>query len=136
MVQREKIEKKVLELEHQVWQALVSGDKAADSALLADNFLGVYPSGFAVKADHTGQLDSGPTIAHYEILEARIMELASLSLSSEGQQVVLLSYLASYARKNGKAVGEPEVMYVTSIWRQSADGGWKNVFSQDTPTES
>ena len=122
----------ILNLEHQVWRALIDGDTAADERLLANEFLGVYPSGFAVKADHSEQLDGGPTIARYEIVDARIKILAS----SEEQQMVLLAYLAHYARKKNGAVGEPESMYVTSIWRQSADGVWQNIFSQDTPQES
>ena len=122
----------ILNLEHQVWRALVDGDATADERLLADEFLGVYPSGFAVKTDHSGQLDNGPTIASYEIVDAQMMELAT----SEEQQVVLLSYLANYARNNRNNAGKPESMYVTSIWRQSADGGWQNIFSQDTPKES
>ena len=47
-------------LERQVWDALVTGDINADAALLCDSFLGVYSDGFAQKADHTGQLISGP----------------------------------------------------------------------------
>lgn len=121
----------ILNLEHQVWTALIEGDSTTDKSLLADEFLGVYPSGFAAKADHSGQLDDGPTISSYEIVDAQIMELAS----SEGEQVVLLSYLANYVRRKGETVGEPEAMYVTSIWRRSADGIWQNIFSQDTPVE-
>lgn len=114
----------VLQLEHQVWSALVEGDTTADERLLADEFLGVYGSGFAAKAEHSGQLAHGPTIAHYALTEARVIQLSD--------QIVLLSYLAHYARQQGDDVGEPEAMYVTSIWRQSADGEWQNIFSQDT----
>ena len=117
----------LLELETAVWTALASGDKEADTRLLADNFLGVYPSGFAVKADHTGQLQNGPTIATYTLSEAKLMSLA--------ENVVLLSYRADYTRRNGSEIGELETMYISSIW-QKIDDEWKNVFSQDTLAES
>ncbi len=38
--------------EKKVWEALISGDRTADDALLSDRFLGVYPDGFASKQDH------------------------------------------------------------------------------------
>ena len=49
----------LVDLETQVWQALVDGDAAADAALLADDFLGVSPTGFAGKAEHAGLLAGG-----------------------------------------------------------------------------
>jgi hypothetical protein len=115
-----------LQLEKEVWSALVSGDSKADSRLLTDDFLGVYSSGFAGKSDHIDQLMDGPTVAHYEILEERIQVLS--------EETVLLSYLTKYAPcKNGE-VGKSESMYVTSIWRL-INGVWKNSFSQDTPID-
>ncbi|MFK7803398.1 MAG: DUF4440 domain-containing protein [Anaerolineae bacterium] len=116
----------VLQLEHQVWTALAEGDVTADERLLADDFLGVYPSGFAKKTEHSGQLDSGPSIAHYEILDPQIQELS--------EQVVLLAYLANYVRINSGVEDKLKSMYVTSIWRQT-NGVWQNIFSQDTPAE-
>lgn len=112
-----------IQLEKEVWEALAAGNIEADSKLLADDFLGVYPSGFAKKSDHTNQLKVGSTVLQYEILEARIKVLS--------EEVVLLSYLANYVPSNGGK----ESMYVTSIW-QSMNGVWKNVFSQDTPFEN
>jgi hypothetical protein len=113
-----------LQLETKVWDGFVSGNAEVDARLLADEFLGVYSSGFASKADHLDQLQGGPIVAWYELSEARIRVLA------EG--VVLLAYRAESAwYKDGEA-GDQESMYVTSIW-QTFDGVWKNVFSQDTP---
>lgn len=115
-----------LQLEKEVWSALVSGDTEADSRLLTDDFLGVYSSGFSGKPDHINQLKDGPSVAHYEILEARIQVLS--------EEAVLLSYLAKFTPcKDGEA-GKNESMYVTSIWRQIS-GVWKNSFSQDTSIE-
>lgn len=118
----EELLSEVLGLEHRVWQALVEGDSAADGHLLAADFLGVYPSGFARAEDHVGQLADGPTVARYKIGEARLLEL--------GLDHVCLSYHASYQRPGGS---QWEAMYVSSIWkRQPGALGWINVFSQDT----
>lgn len=111
----------ILTCERRVWEALVAGDAEADAVTLAEEFLGVYPDGFAGKNSHTGQLDGGPTVARYVLSETRLMRL--------GPDHVLLAYLAAYLR-TGQNV--PEEMYVSSIWRR-AGAGWINVFSQDTP---
>ncbi len=111
----------ILACEIRVWDALVSGDAAADGTALADDFLGVYPDGFAGKDCHTGQLADGATVARFALSEARVMPL--------GPRHVLLAYHARYVRIGRD---EPEGMYVSSIWRRD-DGGWVNVFSQDTP---
>ena len=115
-----------LELETRVWSALAAGDKSADENLLADDFLGVYNSGMAGKAEHAGQLKDGPTVGTYSLSDARIQVLA------EG--VVLLAYLARWTRAGKDEVNEQEAMYITSIWRE-IDGMWLNVFSQDTQAD-
>lgn len=112
-----------LRLETAVWQALVDGDVAADVALLTDDFLGVYPSGFASRADHAGQLADGPTVAAFELSDARVLVIAD--------GAVLLSYRADSRPAAGTAHGEPTAMYVSSLWVHRA-GRWQNAFSQDT----
>jgi len=112
-----------LQLENEIWSALVSGDIKTESQLLTDDFLGVYSNGFAGKGDHTNQLKDGPTVAHYEILDARIQVLS--------EEAVLLSYLANYVPCLVGEAGKSKSMYVTSIWRRIS-GVWKNSFSQDT----
>ncbi len=113
-----------LQLETRVWAALYDGDALADSQLLADDFLGVYRSGFTGKAEHVSQLRDGPTVASYRLSNARIQVLS--------EDIVLLSYCAQWSRRKDDVVGDVESMYVTSIWRRLG-GIWKNVFSQDTP---
>ncbi len=115
-----------LQLEKEVWSALVSGDTIVDSQLLTDDFLGVYGCGFSGKSDHINQLKDGPIVADYEILEARIQVLS--------EDAILLSYLVNFTPCKDGEVGKSESMYVTSIWRQNK-GVWKNSFSQDTPIE-
>ena len=109
-----------LALETSVWQALVTGDANADIALLTVDFLGVYPSGFAGRADHAGQLDHGPVMQTFHLDQARLTVITP--------DHVLLSYRANYRRVEGVQ----EVMYITSLWQQTVDG-WLNSFSQDTP---
>jgi hypothetical protein len=113
----------LLELERDVWDALVAGDPAADAALLAEDFVGVYPSGFADRDGHAAQLNDGPTVATYELYQARIIVVSDDS--------VLLTYRADYRRPT-EASNESETMYVSSLWRRHNDR-WLNVFSQDTP---
>ncbi|NQU66373.1 MAG: nuclear transport factor 2 family protein [Candidatus Marinimicrobia bacterium] len=113
-----------LKLETRVWNAMKAGDMEMDARLLTDDFLGVYQTGIAGKLEHCQQLENGPTVASYEIREPRILVLSENS--------VLLSYLATWTRMSSANAGDIETMYVSSIWRNS-DGGWRNVFSQDTP---
>ena len=112
-------------LESSVWEALVSGDASADERLLADNFLGVYSTGFAVRDEHVGQLASGPTVKSYSLSNARVMHLCP--------GTVVLSYLAIWSRRGSPA--QQERMYISSIWQQQ-QGVWRNVFSQDTKADA
>lgn len=110
----------IVALEAEVWDALRTGDSGADERLLADDFLGVYPTGFAGKHDHSGQLDEGPTIESFTIDSPRLVVITD--------DDVLLAYDGAYRRPGG----ELERMYVSSLWSRR-DGVWRNVFSQDTP---
>ena len=109
-------------LEIAVWTALKAGDAAADAAALAPDFLGVYPSGFASRADHVEQLDAGPSIAEFA--------LSALRLDLIAPDAALLTYRACFAR--AATPEHREIMYVSSLWRRR-DGRWINTFSQDTP---
>jgi hypothetical protein len=115
-----------VELETSVWDALRRGDAEEDARLLADDFLGVYPSGFANRADHAGQLANGPTVADFEVSQARLMVLSP--------DDVVLSYRADWHRLAGGSRGVEESMYISSIWSRRS-GRWVNVFSQDSPTQ-
>jgi hypothetical protein len=110
-------------LESQVWDALARGDATADQVLLSDDFIGVYPTGFAGRSDHVGQLDEGSTVADYEI------EVATASVRIITQEHALLSYEARFRRHAGDGV---ERVFVSSLWSQR-NRQWVNVFSQDTP---
>ncbi|SFK56862.1 nuclear transport factor 2 family protein [Shimia haliotis] len=111
----------LLKLETRVWEALVSGDKATDAALLTEDFIGVYPDGFAGKDAHVGQLDGGSTVAEYALSEVQLRQV------SDGAAILI--YRADYLRVEGS---EREVMLVSSLWERRA-GVWVNSFSQDTP---
>jgi hypothetical protein len=115
-----------IELETKVWDALRSGDAEEDARLLADDFLGVYSSGFANRSDHAGQLANGPTVADFALHDARIMVLSD--------DHVLLAYRAVWRRATADGEGSTESMYVSSLWSRRADG-WVNVFSQDSAAD-
>ena len=114
----------LLALERRVWRALVDGDGEADAALLAADFLGVYPTGFADRDEHRSQLDAGPSMAAFELDDERLLVLAD--------DAAILSYRARFRRPGRAAGATDEVMYVSSLWCHR-DGRWVNVFSQDTP---
>jgi hypothetical protein len=114
-----------LVLETTVWKALVAGDRAVDSASLHDNFVGLYPTGYASKAEHVDQLADGPTVMEFLLEEARLIPVSD--------DAALLCYLATYLRTGTGAVTEQ--MYVSSLWQRDPGGSseWLNTFSQDTP---
>ena len=111
-----------LELERGVWQALADGDGAADERLLSDDFLGVYTVGFAGRDADVAQLADGPTVSTFSLSDARLMVLAD--------DMVLLAYRAEFTRPGEDG---SESVLISSIW-QDRDGGWVNIFSQDTPS--
>ena len=113
-----------LQLEEGVWRALVAGDGEADGRLLSDDFLGVYPTGFASRTEHVRQLDDGPTVTEYSLSQARL-----ITISEDG---VLLCYRADCRRPSSPTTDPPDVMYISSLWCRR-EGEWVNVFSQDTP---
>lgn len=114
----------ILALETMVWEALKSGDAFLDERMLADEFLGVYPSGFSKKQEHCDQLKYGPTVASYQLADPHLLALTD--------DLVLLSYVARCSRViNGKPQ-KAEEMYISSLWKR-AGGEWRNLFSQDTP---
>ena len=107
-------------LESKVWDALVAGDADADRELLSEDFVGVYPTGFATRAEHAGELSDGPSMASYTITQARLIEVSATA--------VLLCYRADY---RGADRTEHEAMFISSLW-VDRDGRWWNTFSQDS----
>ena len=81
-----------LSLERRVWDALVTGDADADRELLADDFVGVYPTGFAGRDEHSGQLAAGPTVARYTIDAATLIPVGDDTKR-------LKAFLAAVARR-------------------------------------
>lgn len=108
--------------ERAVWEALRTGDREADRALLTEDFLGVYPTGFVNRDDHVDELADGPTVLDYEFLEVRTLEVA------DGTGLI-----AYRVRFRPAAQAEPITWMVSSIWRREPDGSLANTFSQDTP---
>ena len=99
-------------LETDVWNALVDGDGGADGDALSEDFLGVYPTGFADRADHVGQLADGPTVASFRLCDARMLVVSD--------DAALLAYRAEYRRPGAATT---EAMWVSSLWCRRA-GRW------------
>lgn len=112
---------KFVALETGVWEALVSGNGGADAALLSEDFLGVYETGFSNRTEHAAMLDNGPIVSKFRIEDTRLRLV--------GDKAALLSYLARYTKPADTA--KEERMYVSSLWEE-IDGRWFNTFSQDT----
>lgn len=106
-------------LERQVWEALRRGDGAADARLLADDFLGVYESGFGSKAEHIAQVSNGPVVSTFDIEAPRLLRF--------GPELALLAYRARWR----DAAERTRCGYISSLWAHGAEG-WRNVFSQDS----
>jgi len=116
----------LLQLERKVWDALVEGDAETDIELLAEDFLGVYPTGFVSRSDHVEQLTDGPSVSTYALSDPRKLDVSD--------RAVMLSYRAEFGRISSVGDSRPEVMYISSLWCQQG-GRWVNVFSQDTPAK-
>jgi hypothetical protein len=116
-----------VELETQVWEALVRGDADADCALLTSDFVGVYATGFADRSMHAAQLVDGPTVDSYSITDTRLIRVSTTA--------VVLCYRANYCPVRDGRPGRGETMFVSSLWIEH-DGQWLNGFSQDTHAAS
>jgi Domain of unknown function (DUF4440) len=116
-----------VDLETQVWEALVRGDADADRALLTSDFVGVYATGFADRSVHAAQLVEGPTVDSYSISDTRLIRVSATA--------VVLCYRADYRPVRTGRPGGEETMFVSSLWT-APDGQWLNGFSQDTPAAS
>lgn len=112
----------LLAAETSVWEALRSGDQARDQALLAPEFLGVYPSGFVSRREHVAELDAGPIVHDFEIVETRHLPA--------GPGFALIAYRVRF---RPAADAEPVSWMVSSLWRRERDGSLVNIFSQDSP---
>lgn len=110
-------------LEKQVWEALKNGDIEADSALLSDDFLGVYESGLSTKEDHLAQLQGGPIVSDYKIKNAQLLQL--------DPKIVSLTYSATVSFVTRETQGTQHLYFITSIWAYRHNK-WINIFSQDT----
>jgi len=110
--------------EKEVWDALKSKNKAADSQLLAEDFVGLYDTGFAVRSDHVKQMDDSYAIRSYTIQDSRVVRV--------DPKTALLLYKATCEASGDWEDFCSRPMYVSSLW-VDRNGRWVNLFSQDTP---
>jgi hypothetical protein len=85
-----------------------------------EDFLGVYPDGFAGREAHSDQLAAGPTLPPTTIAEEHIRPLGPTTSSIPTARAT--SAPARLTRRHARHLhlGAPR-------------GGWINIFSQDTP---
>ncbi len=115
------LEEIIVENEKGVWRALQQSDGTADARLLADDFVGVYETGFASKADHVRWTGQG-RVEYYRMADVRVMPF--------GREAALILYKAEFKGSQG---GQPfhKTQYISSLWIRRSNRWW-NVFSQDT----
>lgn len=110
--------------EKEVWEALKKKDKAADSDLLADDFVGLYDTGFGTKSEHVNQMDDHYAIDSYTIQDARVLRLTP--------ETTLLLYKSTCTGSGDWKQYCSKPAYVSSLWVQRG-AHWFDLFSQDTP---
>jgi hypothetical protein len=123
----EAIKQLLLGQEKQVWEAIKHKDKAADSKLLADDFVGLYETGFGSKAEHVGQMSASFELLSYDIDQVRWMQISP--------DAVLLLYRARCQATGVWASACVKPQYISSLWVKRGTK-WLNLFSQDTTATS
>jgi hypothetical protein len=113
--------------EREVWDALMKKDKAADAGLLADDFVGLYDTGFGTKSEHVNQMDDHYAIDSYTIQDARILRLSA--------EAALVLYKSTCTGSGEWKQYCAKPVYVSSLWVRRA-GHWLGLFSQDTQAAS
>ena len=110
-------------MEKEDWEALRNKDKAAATRLLADDFVGMYDSGFATKAEWIKQMDGQYTIDAYTIEEPKVLRPSPTT--------ALLLY-KSTCKGTGEWAGYcSHLQYISDLMVQR-NGKWEDLFSQDT----
>ena len=113
--------------EKEVWEALKSKNKAADSQLLAEDFVGLYDTGFATRSDHVKQMDDSYAIDTYTIQDSKVVRL--------DPKTALLLYKSTCKGSGDWETYCSRPVYVSSLWVHRG-GHWVALFSQDTPASS
>ena len=113
----------ILERERAVWEAIKRKDRQADAALLADDFVGLYDTGFGTKAEHVAQMGHQFTLSAFTLSNVRVKAIDDNS--------ALLMYKATCTATGTWKDDCAKPMYVSLLWVRRS-GRWLNVFSQDT----
>lgn len=114
-----------LELETQVWRAVVEKDGAVLSRLLDDNYLEITLEGQRVKK--TDVVASSPQIDEIDEYEIESPQVVSF----DGNTLLFNYHLTMEGTVRGAAI-EPRERWATSLW-SNQDGGWLCCFFQQSP---
>jgi hypothetical protein len=113
---------RLIELEHEGWRALVSGDGGAyyREHLTADALM-AFPFGVLTREATIQAMESAPPWERYEIVDPRVVEL------SDDSGIVVYSVVA---QRPGQ---EPYTAVLSSIFVREA-AVWKLAFHQQSPS--
>ena len=110
-------------IEKEDWEALKHKDKVAASRLLADDFTGLYDTGFSTKSEWIKQMDDQYTIDDYTIEDAKLLR--------PSPSTALLLYNSRCKGSGAWAEYCSHVQRISDLMVQR-DGRWFDLFSQDT----
>ncbi|HLH24323.1 MAG TPA: nuclear transport factor 2 family protein [Chloroflexota bacterium] len=118
------LERTLLALEHQGWQALAAGTGAAFyQQNLTTDALMVFPFGALTREQSIEAIKAAPPWATFRIEEARVVKLTDDS--------AVLTYQAT-AQRAGQA---PYAARMTTVFVKR-DGSWQTAFHQQTPVSA
>ena len=110
-------------IEKEDWEALKHKDKVAASRLLADDFTGLYDTGFSTKSEWIKQMDDQYTIDDYTIEDAELLRPSPTT--------ALLLYNSRCKGTGAWADYCSHTSRISDLMVQR-DGRWFDLFSQDT----
>jgi hypothetical protein len=113
--------------EKEVWEALKQKDKATASRLLADDFVGMYATGFYTKSEWVKQIDEQYSITDYTIDDVKLLRASPTT--------ALLLYKSTCKGTGEWAEFCARAEYISDLWVKR-NGRWMAMFSQDTQATS
>lgn len=113
--------------EKEDWEALKNKDKAAAARLLADDFVGMYDTGYSTKSEWMKQIDGRYTLDDYSIEDVKLLH------PSPTMALLLYKAICKGTGEWSEFCSRPE--YVSDLFVER-NGQWLALFSQDTPSNN